>query len=168
MATSDPVDILLIHDRWGTQGLLEACAGLSREQFHQEFAIGSGSLHATIVHILGAMRGWTDMLNGDMGPGREPRPRLEAEGEKTVEELKALLPVVADELEAAVRAGPLEDDIHGDRGGRKFVFTRGAILTHVTTHAVHHRAQCLNMLRQLGVENPPDVSVMTWTMTADG
>ena len=107
------------------------------------------------------------MLRGDMLPGKEPRPRLESEGDKTALELIALHLICADEFEGAVREGSLEDVIHGERGGRNFSFTRGAILTHVTTHAMHHRAQCLNMLRQLGVDPLPASSVMDWTMMAD-
>ena len=49
------------------------------------------------------------------------------------------------------------------RDGRTADFTRGAILTHVTTHAMHHRAQCLNMLRHLGVTPLPPSSVTEWT-----
>ncbi len=164
MALSQPAQILLAHDRWATQQLLSACGGLSHEQFHQEFAMGVGSLHATLVHVLGATRGWTDMLRGDMLPGSTPRPRLESEGDMTVEALLALHPTVADEFEEAAWTGSLDDDIHGERAGRSFTFKRGAILTHVTTHAMHHRAQCLNMLRQLGVEKPPPSSVMEWTL----
>ena len=75
MTTSDPVDILLTQNRWATRNLLEACAALPHEQFHQRFEMGPGSLHDTVTHILGAMRGWGDML-----AGREQRPRLEEGG----------------------------------------------------------------------------------------
>jgi uncharacterized damage-inducible protein DinB len=37
----------------------------------------------------------------------------------------------------------------------------------VTTHAMHHRAQCLNMLRHLGVTPLPPSSVAEWTWLAD-
>ena len=41
--------------------------------------------------------------------------------------------------------------------------TRGATIVHVTTHGTHHRAQCLNILRQLGVTPLPPSSVAEWT-----
>jgi uncharacterized damage-inducible protein DinB len=44
---------------------------------------------------------------------------------------------------------------------------RGAVLTHVTTHGMHHRAQCVNMLRQLGADIPLN-SVIEWMLTVDG
>ena len=40
-------------------------------------------------------------------------------------------------------------------------------LTHITTHGTHHRAQCLNMLRQLGVTPLPPSSVAEWTWLGD-
>ena len=49
-----------------------------------------------------------------------------------------------------------------------FTFARGAVITHVTTHGMHHRAQCLNMLRQLGVEQLPPSAVVEWVFMADG
>ena len=70
MAEGDPLQILLLHDRWATSQVLNACATLTNEQFHQRFEMGPGSLHDTLTHVLGAMRTWTDTLTG-----RESRPR---------------------------------------------------------------------------------------------
>jgi len=167
MALSDSMDILLAHDRWATRQVLSACEALSHDQLHQAFDMGVGSLHDTIRHVLGAMRGWTDMLNGEYAPGGSPRPRLEEEGEMSVAALLDLHERVADELERAARAGAPEDLISGVRGGKNYTFTRGGIVTHVTTHAMHHRAQCLNMLRRLGVERLPPTSVVEWMMLVD-
>lgn len=167
MALSSPTDILLAHDRWATGNVLQACSPLERAQFHRPFEMGVGSLHDTTRHILGAMRGWTDMLRGDMLPGKTPRPRIETEGERTADELRSLHRTIADEFEEAARAGAMDDVITGERAGRSYAFMRGAIVTHVTTHSMHHRAQCLNMLRQLGVEARPPVDVVEWMVMVD-
>ena len=158
---SDPVEILLVQNRWATRNLIEACGGLSREAFHQKFEMGVGSLHDTITHILGAMRGWGDML-----AGREQRPRLEGETRST-QDLLSLLDELSDDLESSAAAHPIDALVTGERGGRSFTFTRGGVLTHVTTHGMHHRAQCLNMLRQLGVDALPPSSVVEWILMAD-
>ncbi len=160
MPTSDPVTILLAHNRWANDRLLDACAPLTREQFHQTFDIGPGSLHHTIAHIAGAMMGWSDML-----AQREQRPRPEKTADFTVDQLRAMLADASDDIEKSA-ARPVDEIVTGARGGRTYSFTRGAVLTHLMTHGVHHRAQCLNMLRQLGA-TPPDLSVMVWTMTVD-
>ncbi len=161
MPTSDPIEILLSQNRWATRKLLERCADLSPEQFHHRFEMGPGSLHDTITHILGAMRGWGDLL-----AGREQRPRLEGE-QRTPQELLELLDELADDLEASARAHPLDGQVSGSRGGRSYTFSRGGVLAHVTTHGMHHRAQCLNMLRQLGVDPLPPAAVVEWMLMAD-
>ena len=62
MPLSNPVEILLTHDRWATKNIIQACEKLSADQFQQRFDMGPGSLHATIIHMIGAMRGWGDLL----------------------------------------------------------------------------------------------------------
>lgn len=123
--------------------------------------MGVGSLHKTIAHLLGAMRGWTDML-----AEREVRERLETQ-QLTFDQIAAMAGEIADEFEAVVRAHPLDGIATGSRGGRTFSFARGAVLTHVTTHGMHHRAQALNMLRQLGVAKLPPSAVLEWMLMAD-
>ncbi|GJM19402.1 MAG: hypothetical protein DHS20C14_16150 [Phycisphaeraceae bacterium] len=162
MATTDPRDVLLAHDRWATANLIEACRPLRAEQFVQRFEMGPGSLQATLTHVLGTMRGWTDVLT----ERAERRARLE-EREHTLDELAGLLDPIADELAAAALAGSPDDVLRPSRGGNTYAFTRGGILTHVTTHGMHHRAQCLNMLRHLGVETLPMSSVMEWMLMAE-
>ncbi len=160
MPTSNPADILLSHDRWATQNILDACAKLTPEQFHHRFEMGFGSLHDTVTHVLAAMRGW-----GDLIAGRENRPRLEG-ATRTIAELQALLDEIMADFAATAKTHPFEETVTRERDGKTYIFTRGAVLTHVTTHGMHHRAQCLNMLRQLGLDQPPS-SVMQWAMTAD-
>lgn len=162
MSQSNPLDILLTHNRWANAQVLNACAPLSPDQFHQTFDIGPGSLHDTTTHILGAMRGWSDML-----AGREPRLRLE-ESRRTAPELLALHEDIAQELDDLAAAHPLDEVVSAERDGRNYSFTRGGVLTHVTTHGMHHRAQCLNMFRSLGVTPLPPTSVLEWMLMMDG
>jgi uncharacterized damage-inducible protein DinB len=162
MPTSNPLDILLSHDRWATQKILEACAGLTEEQFQRRFEIGPGSLHDTTTHVLGAMRRWGDML-----AGREQRQRLEGP-RRAPAELLGLLGEISADFAASARRHPVEEIVSGARDGKTYTFTRGTVITHVVTHGMHHRAQCLNMLRQLGVKQLPPSSVVEWALTADG
>ena len=41
------------------------------------------------------------------------------------------------------------------------------MITHIATHGMHHRAQCLNMLKHLGVNPLPKSSVAEWTLAGD-
>jgi uncharacterized damage-inducible protein DinB len=162
MPTSNPTDILLAHDRWATGKILAECEKLTPEQFHQRFEMGPGSLHDTTTHMLAAIRSWADLL-----AGRELRPRLEGT-KRTIHELMTMLDEIATEFASLVRAHSVEEIVSRVRDGKTYTFTRGAVLTHVATHGMHHRAQCLNMLRQLGVKPLPPSSVAEWTWLADG
>lgn len=157
-APADPALVLLAHDRWATSMLFDACATLSDAQLDTEFPMGLGTLRKTLTHIVGAMRGWTDMLNGH----DRTRPRLEEGGPLSIGRLRAVHAEAADALEKAAREERYANVAKAVRGGQEYAFSRGGVLTHVTTHAMHHRAQCLNMLRTLGVEPVPNPSVLAW------
>jgi uncharacterized damage-inducible protein DinB len=160
MPESDPLQILLSHDRWATARLLDVCGKLSADQFHRRFDIGPGSLHDALTHVIGTMRALTETL-----AGAEPRPRLETDGQRrTPEQLRALLEEAWPQLQAQARRRPLDEIVsRTTKDGRTLRMTRGAVLAHVATHATHHRAQCLNMLRQSGVGPLPPSSVAEWT-----
>jgi len=162
---TNPSAVLIAHDRWANAQLYAACQSLSDEQFVQSFEMGTGSIHNNLVHNLGAMRGWTDVL--DETPSR---PRLEERIEDqpyTLDEIEKLHGEITKDFERAALARPFETVINRERGGQVYTFTVGGILTHVMTHSMHHRAQCLNMLRQLGVEGLPMSSVMEWMLMHD-
>ena len=165
MANGDLLETLLAHDRWATGQVLDACAGLSEEQLHRRFEIGPGSLHDTLVHMAGAIRTWTETL-----AGWPARPRPEGDGKRrTVGEMRAMLEEAWGEFGAEARRAPVDERVERRlRDGRVVVMARGAVLAHVATHGVHHRAQCLNMLRRLGVERLPGSSVTEWVMAGKG
>jgi uncharacterized damage-inducible protein DinB len=108
------------------------------------------------------MRAWTQILMGE-----QPGPRLETGGQRTVAELLQLVEQCADAFAAEVRRLPLDQTVARIRDGKTYTFTRGAVLVQVSTHAMHHRAQCLNMLRHLGVSPLPPSGVAEWTWIAD-
>ena len=78
--------------------------------------------------------------------------------------MRSLLEEAWRELSAEARRRPLGDTVTRRlRDGRTVQMTRAAVLAHVATHGTHHRAQCLNMLRHLGVQPLPPSSVTEWT-----
>lgn len=160
MPQSDPLQILLSHDQWATLQLLDACAKLSPDQFHQRFEIGPGSLHDTLAHIIAAMRAWTESL-----AGAEPTPRIDADGQRRPpDQLRALHEECCAAFAAESGRRPLDERVTRRlRDGRTLLLTRAAVLAHVITHGTHHRAQCLNMLRHLGLKPLPPSSVLEWT-----
>jgi uncharacterized damage-inducible protein DinB len=161
MQPTDPHTVLIAHDHWANLQLYEACRPLTNAQFNHAFDMGTGSIHNNLIHNLGAMRGWTDVLTES-----EYRERLESK-KFTLDEIQALHETVSEEFKQAALANPFDHILTPNRNGQTYTFTAGGILTHVTTHSMHHRAQCLNMLRQLGIEKQPMSSVMEWMLTAD-
>jgi uncharacterized damage-inducible protein DinB len=161
MPTSNPIEILLEHDRWATQNIIDVCKKLPPEHFHQRFEMGPGSLHDTVTHIITAMRVWEDVLST-----RKLRPRLEGTT-RSVAELQALFDESASAFAAVARKHPLDEIVTRERDDHKWVFSRAGVIAHVATHGMHHRAQCINMLRQLGVTPLPNSSVADWMRWAD-
>jgi uncharacterized damage-inducible protein DinB len=163
MPTSNPLDILLEHDIWATRQILRACEKLTAEQFARRFEIGPGSLQATITHMISAVRTWTDTL-----AQQTPRPRPDQSGiQYSAAQLAAMFDETAGEFIAMAKSHPLDQIVKRVRDGKEYSFTRGAVITHVATHGMHHRAQCLNMLRHLGVSPLPPSSVAEWSRLAD-
>jgi len=164
MPQSDPLQIQLLHDRWATDQLLTACENLSPDQFHRRFDIGPGSLHNTLTHMIAAMRAWTESL-----AGQEPTPRIDADSQqRTLADLLPLHDQACQSFASESLRRPLSEIITRRLRNRNTIqLTRGAALMQVTTHGMHHRAQCLNMLRQLGVNPLPPSSVAEWTILGD-
>lgn len=155
--TSDPLAILASHDRWATRLIFDACEALPVEALHRRFEMGLGSLHDTLVHDAAAVRAWADILarrDAAPWPSTDPRP---------VAEIRAMAESAFDLLAEAAAAGPLDEAFTRERQGVSLSFTRAVILVHIHTHGVHHRAQCLNMLRHLGVSPLPMSSATEWS-----
>lgn len=162
-------EMLLGHNLWATQTLLDDAAKLTDEEFHRRLPIGPGSVHATLRHIIGAMARWADRIGQ-----RTLRPSIETDRRYSVAELKGLLVAADAELRAVAEA------IDARGGWREifeatfaehgtYRFSRAAAMTHVLTHGMHHRAQVLNMRRQLGL--PPlglDLDVVEWECAQAG
>ncbi|MBU3684141.1 MAG: DUF664 domain-containing protein [Phycisphaerales bacterium] len=170
-AAGDPLDILLRHDAWATREVLRACGGLTEEQWHRRFEIGPGSLHDALTHVVGAMLRWADRIDG---PPTELRPSIEGVAQRTPAELLALLEAAESGLAASAdraRARGLGTEFEVPLAGKTHRFTLGAALVHVTTHGMHHRAQCLNMLRHLSVpgisDRLPEIDPLDWQLQAE-
>lgn len=168
--SADPLDLLLGHDAWATGELLRACALLSEEQWHRRFDIGPGSLHDTLTHVVGAMLRWADRVDG---PPRALRPSIEDGTCRSPASLRRLLAEAAADLAASTaraRQRGLGTHVDVTLGGTPYRLTLGAMLVHVATHGMHHRAQCLNMLRRLaapGVSDQlPDLDALEWQLKA--
>jgi uncharacterized damage-inducible protein DinB len=159
----DLLDRFLGHDAWTTRGLLLQSRGLSDEQLDRPFPIGPGSLRATFDHIVWNMEAWTELMKGlpiptHPGPAATTVPRL-------IERLDAAAAEFATVARRVQDEGKL-DELFADPGESGVVMkTFGAGIVHVITHSMHHRAQVLNMMRQLGMTNLIEGDALTWERT---
>jgi uncharacterized damage-inducible protein DinB len=177
--SSDPLEILLVHNHWATRRVLDLCRPLTVDEFTCSFPIGpgeNGGLHATLTHIIGCMRRWSDRI-ADRPVRLSIEPPWPGFTEKTDDRLRtpddlmALLADATDDLGRVIEmsnARGLQTQIHPRFGEKTFTFTRGAAIVHVLTHGHYHRAQCMNMLRHLrmakaNVPDPlPEIDVSDW------
>jgi uncharacterized damage-inducible protein DinB len=157
------LDRLLGHDAWTTRQLLLRCQSLSDEQMHRAFDIDNRSLSATFAHLIGAMEFHTDHLLG--------RTSSESDREDTsVEGMLLRLTKVAKSFAAfatKVEREGREDEmmINQDNEGLR---TLGGVIAHVITHNMHHRAQAMYILDQLGVSDIIEGDVLGWESQARG
>ena len=54
------------YNRWATERVLEAAAGLSPDQLLAPGTAGHGSIRDTLVHLIAAQRGWLSWWNGSL------------------------------------------------------------------------------------------------------
>ena len=128
---------------------------LSAEQYAREFPIGPGTLARTLTHILISEWYYVERMQGHAVPPhdewlmQDEKPpafaALEAAWIEQAGRTRAVLGSLrswSDELEYRV---DLEE------GSRIITASPSDIFTQLVLHEVHHRAQVMNMLRQLGV-----------------
>lgn len=140
-------------DAWGNDAVFTCTAGLTDAQLDRPIEMGEGSLRATLRHIYGAARNWYERWNAPDAASFPKATTLTA------------LPDIADALHrlAAARTAWLaaltDADMQTTRtftfsNGKTYTFPLGLMMLHVCNHGVHHRAQAVNMLRQLGAPVP--------------
>lgn len=173
--SSDAYDILLGHNRWAIRTLLEKCEALTPDQFHQKFDIGPGSLHDALTHTIGAIFRWSDRIEGvTLRPsieGRLPSDHASPITKRTVAELKELNEEAGEGLARVVtlmtKGNHLAEVRTWTLGGESYRFTVAAAIIHVTNHGMHHRAQCMNMLKRLGKPVDADLDELEWQVAGE-
>jgi len=138
---------------WAQTIVQTAAARLSDVQLDQPFDMGRGSLRGVLTHIWEAAHWWYENWTQETSSHYpEPEPGV------TVAELTRRFGEVAAAREAFV-ARLVNTDLSRPvtirpRAGRELTFPLGVTLLQLAGHGTHHRAQALNMLRQVGEAAP--------------
>ncbi len=135
--------------------LLDWVRQLSDEQYTREFPIGHRSVRATLVHVASAEWGYVRRLRGEPAPpiherpfarfNTEPFAPLEGAWAQQAQQTRAALREVQDWSRPVEYVTPF--------GGRprRFRTTAAGVATQLLFHEVHHRAQVMFMLKQMGL-----------------
>ncbi len=153
------IDILLAHDRWATNRLLESCRTLDDAALDRPFEMGRGSLRRTLVHMIDVVAGWHAGLAG--------HNYSQLAESLSVLSLTDQHAKIHEAFAAFVLSAASADTWTATRGKRTVTAPRDVFACHVLTHGMHHRAQALNMLRHLGVATQPQSSVMQWMLATE-
>ncbi len=139
------------YGEWVNQRLLKAAAALTAEQFTQKVLPGFGSVHLTLVHLLGAEVLWFARWQGQspktmLSPGELPTvPAIRERWAELIDARRAYFAAL-DEAELAVT-------VHWtNMRGQPYALPRWQVMLHCANHSTHHRSEVAAMLTELGHE----------------
>ena len=163
------MDRLLGHDVWTTRQLLLRCGELSDEQLSRKFDIGDRSLLATFEHLVACMESHTDLLLGKRTNENYLATKALRDDESIDGILKRLTIVSKDFAEFTTqvdREGRADDMCTNPENSNRLPV--GSVIAHILTHSMHHRAQIMYILEQLGVQEVIEGDALGWEGQARG
>lgn len=157
----DLLDRLLGHDAWTTRQLLIRCRELDSTALHQPIDVGHETVYDTLVHMIGNVRTWTDLMTGT------PIDRTEGAWDNlSIDDLLARHDAATADFAALARRVRDENrydeqwiDVLDEPPTAK---TYGGAIAHVITHNMHHRGELLHLLARLGLTDLPEGDVLSW------
>lgn len=173
MNAVDVIRRLHQHRVWVNHKLLVAAETLTPEQLRQPIAIGQGSVWRSLTHLFAAEFVWLEALLGKpsaVAPGdvtgKLPGNQMGPDAFQTLQEFRAAwteLDARWDRYLADLDAASLDDLVPkiASLSGQLMTTRRADILLHICTHAQYTTAQTVNMLRQLGCQDLPDVMLIS-------
>ncbi|HVP10318.1 MAG TPA: DinB family protein [Phycisphaerae bacterium] len=144
---------LFTYDNWANDRVLNSALGLPDEKLDRPIEMGPGTLRETLRHIYGSARIWHERVGG-LDHATLPRARdLSAVGDirSGVCRLADLRSCWLAPLDEAAMERPVA---YVGADGKPSTNILTDILLHVINHGIHHRAQVLNMFRQVGAQLP--------------
>ncbi len=159
MVVLDTVQTFLKYSDWANQHVVRCSFPLSAEQLDRSFKMGMGSLRRTLLHIYHGEHVWLQRWKSESvaWPPEDESVSMITLAErfrKTWEERAAYLETLSDsEMDRFV--------VYVDSSGGYFRAKLGHMLIEGCLHSTHHRAQAVNMLRQLDAETP-ELDYIMW------
>ena len=165
--TLQEAKLLHAYNAWASSRMLDAVASLPGEDYHRALGTGHGSIHATLVHMVGAEKRWLSRWSGT------PEPSIVGPAEvQTLTALRTLWESVG--YDTARFLGTLTDrtlqrmvDVTTP-DGTTFSVTLQHSLQHVVDHSTYHRGQVAALMRQLGHAPPNTGMILFFRGTGSG
>ncbi len=157
----EPLHILIEYDRWANQQVFDLCRSLTEADLDRKFDIGLGSLRRTLIHVVANMEYWFDRASSHDpprfdSPGTLPLGVMIERYNRVWEQIRSMIT----ESDQAFLHGEVVSVFKEPTETFVVRFPRSAALLQLLDHGTHHRAQCLNMLRQLGIDSLPELSLI--------
>jgi uncharacterized damage-inducible protein DinB len=155
----DDLASLFAYDRWANGLVLDACRGLTPEQYNAEPAPGWSSVRSTLTHVAIVTDGWLRGLGGEHVtefPTEADLPTVDDAArllDRAYSIVDAALPTLTPERLATPQLF---------RGGdRSATLPPWVVLRHLVNHGTYHRGQVASKLKRLGVD-PPMTDLVFW------
>jgi uncharacterized damage-inducible protein DinB len=148
-------ELKLLHafNAWASNRILDAVGRMPEADVSKDMKTSHGSIHATLVHMVGAEKMWLSRWLGT-----PDRTFLSSDEVPTLGDLRAAWERVG--FETARFIGTMNDRKLQETftmttaKGESFVHTYSQAFQHVVDHSTYHRGQVVAMMRQLGVAPP--------------
>jgi len=155
---------LAAYNTWANARLYDAATALTDFERKRDVKAYFTSLHGTLNHMLVADRIWLRRLTGE---GDAPA-RLDTVLFESFSELREAREAEDKRLMGHVATLGSRDlqtqlDYVNTRGEAQSLPV-GVVLTHVFNHQTHHRGQAAQILRQLGVAEPPSLDLLYFAL----
>jgi uncharacterized damage-inducible protein DinB len=153
-------DILTLYEynQWANAKILNAAAGVTREQFIAPASFPHGGLRSTLVHTMFAEWIWRQRWQGTSPAFRlkpEEFPTVESLCVRWAEEERQLMDFVH-----ALSDERLNDTIHyQNTSGKPFTRVLWHMMAHVVNHGTQHRAEAAALLTDFG-HSPGDIDLI--------
>lgn len=154
------IDTLKTHidyTNWANRRILDAAAGLTREELTRDFGTADRSVLGTLLHVYGADVAWIERVHGKSLTARP------YDSQATIETLQTAWPTLWDrwkEYVDGLTAETAESEIaYLTFKGDAFRSPVWQIVLHVVNHGTHHRGQVSGFMRALG-KTPPVLDLM--------
>lgn len=148
---------LFDYNYWARDRQLEACRGLTPQQFLRPLGSSFSSLRDTLAHLVAAEWVWLERWKGH-SPTKEEARATAAETFPTLavieERWREVERGMRDYLSGLPPERLLEPLSYVNLAGERWTYPLWQILFHLVNHQSYHRGQVATLLRQLGATAP--------------